>query len=55
MALGSGRGTGVFPSAVKLVLVFWETLDFSTLLGNLPGFLGLGVCFGVEQGARINY
>ena len=35
-----------------LVLVSWEGLGFSTPLGNCSGFWGLGVCCGVEQGAR---
>ena len=57
MALGSERGTGVFPFAVMLDLAleldFWEPPLVSTPLGKFSGFFGLGVCCGVEQGARI--
>ena len=38
---------GVSSSAVS------SALAFLTPLGKSSGFLGLGVCFGVEQGARI--
>ena len=38
---------------LDLGLDFWEALDFSTPLEKFSGFWGLGVCYGVEQGARI--
>ncbi len=47
----------MFPSAVMLdldlELEFWEPPTVSTPLGKFSGFFGLGVCYGVEQGARI--
>ena len=47
----------MFPSAVMLdldlELDFWEPPTVSTPLGKFLGFFGLGVCCGVEEGARI--
>ncbi len=43
----------MFPSLVVSASVILGALAFSTQLGKSSKFLGLGVCFGVEQGARI--
>jgi hypothetical protein len=43
----------VFPSLDVSFSVIPDALAFSTPLWKCSGFLGLGVCFGVEQGARI--
>ena len=43
----------MFPSLDVSTSVVSSALAFSTPLGISSGFLGLGVCFGVEQGARI--